>query len=301
MDGVTVEHIRLKLPITKITPVALVAMDGLTPASLNDLRLVACVDVAFLTLLAYDTLLSISQDYQLVWRSKWSLIKCLYLWTRYTTFIDTTLAVQHRFDSAIDSSLCSSIEGFDTVFAGFGIGITELILMVRTYALYGRSKKLLGFFVIMYLCIAGLPASDTPCNVDGSTSKIWLVCYVSLLVGETGIVLLTLWKGLRTFYSPGSIYRHSHLVTSFYHDGILFYLATLAIFIVDVVLKIVARPGLQNIADTPWRVLHSIFACHLVVHVRAIASEEEDKLGETKSSILFANSPPGSKPEISMV
>ncbi|KAJ7429720.1 hypothetical protein B0H11DRAFT_2300201 [Mycena galericulata] len=319
MEGITVQHIRPS--ITKITQVALVSMDAPTLASLSDLRLVTRVDVAFLTLLAYDTLLSIGQEYRHVWRSKWSLIKCLYLWTRYSTLIGTIFAVQHRFDRAFDPSVCSSIDMFDTIFAGAGIGITEVILMVRTYALYGRSKKLLGFLLIMWLCIGGvsgwaiveyaesfkvevgvqLPATNTPCNVDNSTSKLWLVCYVSLMAAETIIVLLTLWKGLHTFFLPGSTYRHSHLVTSFYHDGILFYLATLAIFVVDVVFKIIARPQLQNMADSPWRVLNSIFSCHLVIHVRVIASEEEARMGETKSPILFANLPPGSEREISMV
>ncbi|KAJ7749044.1 hypothetical protein DFH07DRAFT_559404 [Mycena maculata] len=243
---------------------ALVAMDV---QSLSDLQSVSYVDVACLSLLSYDTLLNINQEDRHIWRSKWGLIKCLYLWTRYSTFIDTILAVRNRFQRVVNSPSCRSISGFDT---SVGIGITAVILMVRTYALYGRSKRLLVFFAIMWLLIGGVdmwallrytesfkPVADSPvsspigvsCDVD-SSSNIVLVCLVSLLVGETVVVLLTLWKGLYTFFPVGSTGQQSHLVTTFYRDGILFYLAILLIFIIDVVLQRAARPGLQDIADT---------------------------------------------------
>ncbi|KAJ6542767.1 hypothetical protein B0H19DRAFT_1171821 [Mycena capillaripes] len=63
--------------------------------------------VACLTLLVGDTLLNFSREvcttflfrrnsnvhqHRHIWKSKWSLIKCLYLWSRYGTFLDTTLA-----------------------------------------------------------------------------------------------------------------------------------------------------------------------------------------------------------------
>jgi len=115
---------------------------------------IACA-VACLTLLTYDTVLNIDREYRHVWRSKWGLIKCLYLWTRYSTFIDTVFAVQKRSNWNLDPSTCSAYTTFDTIFAGFGIGVTEIILMVCTYALYGRSKKLLRFFFIMWIAIGG--------------------------------------------------------------------------------------------------------------------------------------------------
>lgn len=34
-----------------------------------------------------------STKYQYIWKSKWGLIKCLYLWSRYGTFLNTTLDV----------------------------------------------------------------------------------------------------------------------------------------------------------------------------------------------------------------
>ncbi|KAJ7145768.1 hypothetical protein C8R44DRAFT_755833 [Mycena epipterygia] len=269
----------------------------------SDFLLVSYVHVACLALLTYDTLLNVGQEYQHVWKSKWSLIKCLYLWTRYSTFIDTILATQERLNGNFSPSSCSIITNFNTVFSGIGIGIAEIILMVRTYAIYGRSKILLTFFLIMLSAIGvvniwvvikwteSFQVEVAPsCNIRDS-SNIGFVCYASLLAGETVIVVLTLWKALHTF----SLSRSSRLVTSFYYDGIFFYLAMLLIFIVEVVVQIHARSALKFIADTPLRVTHTIFVCHLVTHVRAVASEQESNMTAATSSLVFANFPAGSR------
>ncbi|KAJ7157863.1 hypothetical protein C8R43DRAFT_995935 [Mycena crocata] len=174
--------------------------------------------------------------------------------------------------------------------------------MIRTYALYGRSKRLLSFFLILWFSIGGLntwamiqwtasfkievaPSPINSCVLD-SSSNIGLICYVSLLAGETVIVALTLWKALQTFWR--SAHGHTSLVTSFYRDGILFYLMMLLIFTVEVIVQSVAPESLKFVADTPLRVLHSIFACHLVIHIRFVASEEDTDT--MKSAILFADS-----------
>jgi len=280
----------------------------------SDLRLISYVDVACLALLTYDTLLNVNMEYRYIWKSKWSFIKCLYLWSRYATFLDTTVAVLSRLDMNIDSSSCNIFSKFNTIFAGFGIGITEIILMTRTYALYGRSKKLLVFFMILWLSVGGVctwavisltssnpaPSAFISCVLETSSSvllvsNVGLVCYISLLAGETVIVLLTIWKGVRTFYLAGTASRSSHLIVSFYLDGIMFYLMMLLIFIVVVVLQNVAPPMLRSIGVTPLRVMHSILSCHLVIHVRVVASENEVTTMSTKSPLVFANLPPESR------
>ncbi|KAJ7468701.1 hypothetical protein FB451DRAFT_379933 [Mycena latifolia] len=212
-------------------------MDSDSVFTLTSDLLVSYVDVAFLALLTYDTLLNIGKEYRHIWRSKWGLIKCLYLWARYSTFIDTVFAVQKRFVMS-DPSSCSFFTDFDTIFAGVGIGIVSTPL----YALYERSQRLLGFFLIMWFSIGGLniwavmkrteslqkvpPNLLTSCN-DTTSSNIGLVSYMSLLAGETVIVLLTLWKGFHTHTFSRSADRHTKFGTSFYHDGVLFYLVML--------------------------------------------------------------------------
>ncbi|KAJ7352683.1 hypothetical protein DFH08DRAFT_859621, partial [Mycena albidolilacea] len=291
----------------------------------NDLRLNSYVDVACLALLTYDTFLNVDMEYRHIWKSKGSLIKCLYLWSRYATFLDVTLEALRRVDADVnlDPAKCTAISTFISVYSTFGIGITEIILMVRTYALYGRSKKLLGFFLIMWLSIVGFCtwaaikwsqsvivdlSPEISCDLY-SSSNVLLACFIALLAAETVIVGLTVWKAIQisrtlsavsrlvsskeiSVCQPGvsAALKSQHLVTSFYRDGVLFYVVMLLILILVVVLRGVAPAALKPIGEAPLRVMHSILACHLVIHVRAVASEQEDEANAVAKQppIIFA-------------
>ncbi|KAJ7092231.1 hypothetical protein C8R44DRAFT_816698 [Mycena epipterygia] len=264
-------------------------MDDTLGSASYDLQLVSRVDVGMLTALTYDTLLNIDQEYRFVWKYPWSPVKCLYLWARYSPFIDTALAVHIRTQLFVDPTTCHIVTSFVRIFAVVGTIITELILTIRTYALYEKSLSLLIFLAAMWFAIGGIniwalikwteslravamsPANS--CDLDSPTI-IGTVCYFSLLVGETVVVLLTIWKGIRTFWLSRSVYRHSQLLTTFYRDGIIFYLAIFVILVVDVSLETDTFSGLKFIADSPLRVMQSILSCHLVLHARVVASQE---------------------------
>ncbi|KAJ6562809.1 hypothetical protein DFH09DRAFT_1159666 [Mycena vulgaris] len=177
--------------------------------------------------------------------------------------------------------------------------------------MYERSKKLLVFFFVMWFSVGAVnfwavikwtnsfkieaaPSTISSCYL-GSSSGIGLVCYATLLAAETVIVALTLWKTIQT---SKSAHRHTRLVTSFYRDGVLFYLAILPFSIANAVILFLAPPGLNLIADTPLRVMHSIFCCHLVTHVRGMAAEEDATTANVmsqKSALEFAKFPVGSQ------
>ncbi|KAJ7211003.1 hypothetical protein C8J57DRAFT_1606386 [Mycena rebaudengoi] len=272
------------------------------------------VNVAFLTLLSYDVLLNFSEEYHHIWKSKWSLIKCLYLWSRYGPFVDTTIAVLRGGGTISDDQVlfgiftsCKTLAKFNTIFSIFGIGVTEIILIIRTYALYGSSKKVLTFCVVVWLSVGGICTWATitwsksvvtdinfyfPCDfVEGS--RVLVACYVSLLIGETVIVLLTLWKFVHYKVSGVAGFRSSRLITSFYRDGIMFYVAMLAIFIGIVAIQLLNKRfdqiEFKLLGLTPLRVMHSILVCQLVIHVRAIASDEDAGTVGKSKSLLFAN------------
>ncbi|KAJ7737867.1 hypothetical protein DFH07DRAFT_90202 [Mycena maculata] len=273
-------------------------MDALSIVLL-ELQVVSYIKAGFLALLAYDTLLQINQEYLHIWRSRWTLIKCLYLWTRYTPFVATIFSLVHS--TQMNPSACNT-STFTTIFSGFGIGITELVLMVRTYTLYERSKKLLLFFFLMWFSVGGVSfwavtkwTSSSSSNVDtqgfascyfsdSSGIGLGLVCYLSLLVGETVIVLLTLWKLCRKFF-----HHKSDLLTSLYRDGVWFYLAIPPFTITTVIVLFIAPIGLSDLADTPVYIMHAVLCCRLITHAREMAAEEDRRAWSSKKSVHFTS------------
>jgi len=105
---------------------------------------------------------------------------------------------------------------------------------------------------------------------DSGHIGIGLVCYFSLLVGETVIVLLTLAKVFRKFY-----HNKCGLLKSLYCDGVWFYLAILPFSIATAVVLFAAPTGLNDLPDTPVLVMHAVLSCRLITHARQIAAEED--------------------------
>ncbi|KAJ7367969.1 hypothetical protein DFH08DRAFT_10532 [Mycena albidolilacea] len=254
-----------------------------TSVVLADLQVVYYIKVAFLTLLVYDTLLQINEEYNHVWKSRWTLIKCLYLWTRYSTFVGASIPLVHA--AYAGPVVCDGVTTFTTIFSTLGIGVTEMILMIRTYTLYERSKKLLAFFFALWFSLGGIAfwavttwssrfssSNSLPvesCYVTNSSGiGIGLVSYLVLLVGETTIVLLTLYKVFRKFS-----YREIGFLRSMYCDGVWFYLAILP-FTIATVVCLFAAP-FSGLNDTPVQVMHSILCCRLITHARNVAAEED--------------------------
>jgi len=93
------------------------------------------VNLAAVTILAYDTLLSIDDEIIYVWRSKW-------------TFVSDTVRLQVYFDSNMGPSTCSTLYSATTYVMLAGIVLAETILLLRTYALWGLSRYVLWYIVV---------------------------------------------------------------------------------------------------------------------------------------------------------
>ncbi|KAE9406698.1 hypothetical protein BT96DRAFT_987252 [Gymnopus androsaceus JB14] len=271
------------------------AMDTITNI-LVDSQIVAYSKVAMLTLLSYDYFLSFAQEVLDLHRSptfgpaNWGFVEALYFISRYSPFIDTILVVE-----ALRS--CNRVMTFNTIFSGMGIGISDLILIIRTYSIYSRSRKVLAVLIISWVAVAAaniaavinwtkidptLITPETPSCFLFSESKMGLINFISLLAGETVVVALTLWKTLRDYLELGYPGTSQKVAITFFRDGVLFYLFILR----NVLMLIYAPVELQGILDTPLRVMHSILCCRLVIHVRAVADYKVEEL-ECLDDLVF--------------
>ncbi|THU77253.1 hypothetical protein K435DRAFT_846269 [Dendrothele bispora CBS 962.96] len=267
----------------------------------SDLQTITCIKVASLAVLVFDTVITLDQEYQYIWQRHWNAVKVLYLFIRYTTYVDTVLVVYERLNSEIG---CSQISTFTTIFSGFGIALTELVLMIRTYGMYNSSRKVLIFFILLWLTSGGVnfwaitkwsasfkfdnfnfdklsPAVVSPDLVEslqcyfGSTSLVSLVCYLTLLVGESAIVLMTAIKSVHMWNAARrKDLTKMHLVDWFYKEGTILYIFMLPITVFNVVALFFMPIALRFLADRPMRVMHTLLACRLVLHVRKVADKE---------------------------
>ncbi|KAI0683223.1 hypothetical protein BC835DRAFT_762671 [Cytidiella melzeri] len=91
------------------------------------------------TLLVFDWLLLFSDEVKHVWNSRWSFIKVLYLWTRYSPVADTILGLVAHF-SYLTPEQCRTSDAASSILLGIGVYMSELIFIWRTFALWKDSK-----------------------------------------------------------------------------------------------------------------------------------------------------------------
>ncbi|KZP12454.1 hypothetical protein FIBSPDRAFT_936927 [Athelia psychrophila] len=215
-------------------------------------------------LLTYDILTSLDKEVEYIWTTPWSFGTVLYLLNRYLPYI-TTLDVHLR-STTNSSEACEMGNRVIAWFIVAGSLISEVVLMVRTYAIWGRKQSiffgLIGLcmattvpvVVISYLEVASWKSGPSPFpNQSGCfavyVSKIIYIRYVIFIVCETCIVILTMMKGARHLRQTRSTW-----IVKMYQDGLLFYVYTLTILvtsIINIIIPLTAPPS----KNTPLHIL----------------------------------------------
>jgi hypothetical protein len=235
-----------------------------------------------LVLLFYDYFLTLPSEIELIWKAKFNIVKVLFLLSRYPTFIDVPVAVYMSVMPDIPRDQCIPLNNISSWLTVLGIGIAEAIILLRTYAIWGRSRKvlfglsaLLAAFYIPSLAItaiflrpikAGSPPFPwlTGCFLVGG-SPIIFFNFVFLILFETVIVVMTSYKGYKTFLGS-----RDPLIATLYRDGILFFIFLFLISLTNVLILSLGPNEYQNLITTFQRVMHSLLSCRVLLHVREV-------------------------------
>ncbi|KZP10736.1 hypothetical protein FIBSPDRAFT_1051127 [Athelia psychrophila] len=227
-------------------------------------------------LLTYDILTSLDKEVQYVWMTPWSFGTVLYLLNRYLPYVDAFMAVT-LFSTTNSPEKCQIGNIVLTWFVVAGSLISEGVLMVRTYAIWGRKRNILfgliGLWVatmvtvtvITYLEVSSWEYGPSPFpNQSGCfpvhVSKIIFVAYIMLIFCETCIVILTMIKGAQHLRQTRSAW-----ILKMYQDGLLFYFYTLMTSVVNIIVPLTAPPGYENLFGIPQRLLHSLFCARVLL------------------------------------
>jgi len=261
-----------------------------------DLQVVIYVTISFIALLIYDWIISLNREVSRIWRSKWTLVKVLYLYTRYSPLVSLSISMEERL-----SSTCNLMT-FTTIFAGFGIGMADLILILRTYSIYNKSRKILAFFGLSFIIITAVSFwaishstdffsdqekslnTSSSCLLANERSSFGLICYIALLSGESVITLLTVWKTFDSYRQSG--FHLSQVASMIYCEGLFYYFMILPLTIANVTVILAAPEGLLSLLDSPLTAMHSILCCKLVLHVREVSEYDTDENDDDDGELL---------------
>ncbi|TDL23407.1 hypothetical protein BD410DRAFT_787230 [Rickenella mellea] len=265
--------------------------------SIGGIDLVSATIAATGTLLVYDYLfVTFEREVTLVWSQKWTWGKVMFMLNRYLPFIDTFLSL-HLLTTENSGSEC--LNGFIAVtwLILFGIIIAEVILMMRTYAIWALKRSIyiglatialvlyIPAIVITEIEVRSYAYAGSPngCVKTKSSSKIIFLAFVLLVISETVIVVLTVvrvWKLMRR--------GRSRLLVTMYHDGLIYYIYLLGMSVINLIIPLAAPPDFSNWLTTPQRVLHSILCTRVLLHIRAGNLEPDMLVSHTQVDLSFA-------------
>jgi len=177
-----------------------------------------------------------------------------------------------------------------------GIISAEIILVVRTWAIWGRTR-LMGIFltVIAALCIITVISIEivtfnsgtfTPIPSNGclatQQSKLLGIDFIIIIIFESFVLILTLIKGLQHYRSFG---LHGCL-SVLYRDGILFYLSLLGISVLNLAIAVVAPLYLGNGLVSLQRVIHATLGARVLINLREARNSEVNYPDGLESTVI---------------
>ncbi|KAF7312984.1 hypothetical protein MKEN_00983100 [Mycena kentingensis (nom. inval.)] len=241
-------------------------------------RLVPSTLVACCTILAYDWLLTLDREISSIWSHPRTVGTVVFLINRYLPFLDVIISTLTRFQR-LSPEECLARNKFVGWMSLLGICFSEGILMLRTYAIWGRSRAVAIILCTVWACtvIPGLiltqmelaslvyiQAPGTGCLLSNA-STIIIFAYILLMFSETTIVALT---ALRAYRDLRDQSVHRGWIIQLYKDGLFFYFYLLTISIANVLVPILGPDYMANWLASLQRVLHSVLSTRVLLLIR---------------------------------
>ncbi|TFK24690.1 hypothetical protein FA15DRAFT_669265 [Coprinopsis marcescibilis] len=253
------------------------------------------------TLLIVEHLHLLPSEIQYVWKTRWSLVKALFLITRYLSLLEIVLVCQDRFWDKTTQEACRT-SLIITLMTGLTIvTCAEAILFIRVYAFSGHARPMLYYLSLQYIVVHGgqLVAitltitkarfttereyhhPGTHCIVDFASTHVvdGLIFGTTISFAISGILLVLImsWLG----YTK---YRHvpiTSLVPGLIRDGVAYYLLISVVVAVKITILLAYAKAnedrfLNHGLAEGQVIIHSLLACRLVLQLR--------QLGDTAST-----------------
>ncbi|KZV91416.1 hypothetical protein EXIGLDRAFT_769952 [Exidia glandulosa HHB12029] len=203
---------------------------------------------------------------------------------------------------------CSSTSFTDLTF--YGIALTQVVLILRTWAIWGRSRWVLVAMLTLFLALwiaetillnafirettGKQPLMIT--ELDGPCKVVYLSNLVVRADGEQPmwalissfdfvILVLTLIKALE----QRRYYRLSNLITTLYHDGIIYFISVFFISLGYLIISLAVDTGFDVPAIAQLQFfLYAVLACRVMLHLRAAATQPRDQCSTAQMSGVIA-------------
>ncbi|KAJ7355689.1 hypothetical protein DFH08DRAFT_506031 [Mycena albidolilacea] len=116
---------------------------------LADARTTNELAVATLTAVVLDHIVTFPDEVNLIWTSRWNIAKITYIWIRYFTLLVLCVYISLMLKAERSDRLCGYFSLGETIISTIIVVSADFVLILRVWILYGRSRRLLYFMVLL--------------------------------------------------------------------------------------------------------------------------------------------------------
>jgi len=232
-------------------------------------------------LLIYDHAITLDQEISRIWSSQWNAHKVLFLLNRYISPTQFAIQLLTLDLPAFSGEHCKPIYRLPYASALYSTAMAEIILILRTYALYGLSKRILlflaaifvGHVIIMILATMEAHRYDIPegfvaCTLtaQGLTNVFF---WAAPWIADTVIFFLTLWKTTSMRKSVGKLGVRMPLLTVLARDGLIYYSVIVGIDTVNLGIYLFTAQKIKPMGAAFCQVLTTAMINRLQLNLRS--------------------------------
>ncbi|KAF9564908.1 hypothetical protein CPC08DRAFT_219776 [Agrocybe pediades] len=271
---------------------------------LRQLALVTYVEAGAIAIFVFDYLITLGMEINLVWFSRWSFVKALYFFQRYSPFFDSFVPWIYRQTAAHTGRECSKITYAFIAMNMVGITASELLMGIRVWSIWSHNNTLRylvpAFFVVVWIpsCVgtyffaASLTFSENPpyptfagCLVTGANAIYIIPSWVSYIAWDTFSLVLVMVPGIRASRA-GTLSGLSHVV---YREGSFYYIIFFAMSVMNIIIYTTIQDATRAIITSLVRYLRTMLASRALLHMREQAYVEEADSPSKMMSLVFNN------------
>ncbi|KZP25301.1 hypothetical protein FIBSPDRAFT_783251, partial [Athelia psychrophila] len=238
----------------------------------------------------WDWVISLPREWRFIWKTHWTPVKVAYLFCRYWVMaVVPYLLYCFVMDHSLET--CQRIFNIPVVLALWNQVGSQVILLIRTYAFFNRSRYILGALstamagVVSYqLYVATAPEMNLlpfvtppfnkgPCFPSSKPHSAHLLgFFIAPLLWDTIVTTITVVKAFNIRRSSGGA-PSSRLIQTFLREGVFYYLLISVANLINGIFYLQPRQVISAINIPLSVMLGPVLACRLILDLRERGSE----------------------------
>lgn len=242
-----------------------------------------------LTVVGYEYLTTLADEVEFVWKRKWNTASWLFIFMRYWTFVTVIFGATYNLRVVENVSLCQNYLLTEGIFCAILPASADGVLALRVWALYGRSKKLMWFFLVLITAeTVAMMVTTTQtlmqqnyfwqygnyvhgCYSLASRLPPYFKTYALILLGVASLLfLMSLYRCLLAVI--GHNRRDMPVVNMFLRDGILYFIVVLVLATAQTIVLVRGRISLAQVLIAPMIAVNGVASCRILMNMKRLGA-----------------------------